>query len=224
MEAPSGWYGGRDPILCIPGTHDYTGTEADAGRWWFPGNATHPPSPWVQEARRRGLVVLGDPGAPFVWSSDLDGAWPRWLRRSSALTTWKAAGEAVREYCWARGVRRVQLVAWSHGGQVGAYAAARRLAGFRVSTLLTLGMPIRGDMRVIYKAARATPDVWWEAIYSEGWGDPWQLAGELWDGTWGWRRANDWACHNTPVPGVGHGDLVKLEVWNREKLWRFLLA
>lgn len=27
---------------------------------------------------------------------------------------------------------------------------------------------------------------------------------------------------NTPVPGVEHGDLVTVGVWNREKLWRFL--
>jgi pimeloyl-ACP methyl ester carboxylesterase len=209
-----------DPVLLIGGTHDYAGTEADASRWYWPGDGKHPASPWVQRARALGLTVLGDPGAPFVWSTDVEGWVPRLFRRSSALPAWKAAGEAVREYCWARGVRRVQLVGWSHGGQVAAYAAARRLPGFRVTTLITLATPIRGDMAVVYKAARAGV-TWWAHVHG-GRRDWWQLAGELVDGSLGWRRAMPQATQNLAIATAGHDDLVAVETWNRFGLWRLL--
>lgn len=51
----------------------------------------------------------------------------------------------------------------------------------------------------------------------------WQLAGELLDATWGWRRTMPEACHNTRVAGVGHGALMDVDVWEREDLWRFLV-
>jgi hypothetical protein len=209
-----------DPVLLVQGTHGYAGTDADAQQWWWPGDATHPASPWVREASRRGLTILGDPGAPFVWSTDLAGAKPRWFRRSPALTTWKAAGEAVREYCWARSVRAVQLVAHSHGGQVAAYAAARRLAGFRVSTFVTLATPVRRDMEPVYRAARAGC-TWWEHVHG-GRRDSLQLLGSLFDGTLGRMRAMPEACHNTELPDAGHHDVLDVAVWDRYDLWRFL--
>ncbi len=76
-------------------------------------------------------------------------------------------------------------------------------------------------MAPIYRAARAAPDCWWEHVWSDG-DRFWQLAGELFDGSWGWRRAMSWACHNTAIRGVGHGDLMHVETWACHRLWCLL--
>lgn len=206
-----------DPIFLIAGTHGYAGTaDHDTRQWWWPGDETTPSSAWVTRARTLGFTIIARPGAPFVWATDAGGWMPR--RKWSA---WKAAAEAARDYCLALGLTRVQVVAHSHGGQVAAYLAAmasRRL-GLEVTELVTLATPVRGDMETIYRRARAGLPCW-DHVHGDH-QDWWQLAGELFDGRWGWRRAQPWATFNTALP-VGHRDLVDVAIWDRYDLWRFL--
>jgi hypothetical protein len=200
-----------DPVLLIGGTHDYAGTEADAARWYWPGDAKHPASPWVQRSRALGLTILSRPGLPFAWDTTLHGIG---LRRK--WVGWKAWGDAALIYAIAMGAPRVQIVAHSHGGQVAAYAARRRLAGVRVTGLVTLGMPARADMATVYHAARAGV-AWWEAV-TGGTHWPWERLGTLFDGALGGGTLP--ACHITGIP---HGeDLTAVATWDRYDLWRFL--
>lgn len=218
-----------DPILLIPGTWGYAGDLGhDTAEWWWPGDESgHKPSPWVARARSLGFRILARAGAPFVWSSDLGASiiplpLRHWLRAGAALPVYKAAAEAARDYCLVAGISRVQVVAHSHGGQVGAYLAAMapRHLGLDVIELVTLATPAREDMAPIYKRARANV-AHWDHIHG-GDRDWWQLFGEVCDGRFGWRRPMTWATRNIAVPDANHQELTTVDVWDRCGLWRTL--
>ncbi len=212
-----------DPILLIPGTHGYRGSELDANAWWWSGDRKHPPSLWVQAAQRQGLVILSRPGMPFIWDTRLS------VRR---WRSWKAWGDAAIWYCLAFGVTRVQLLGYSHGGQLAAYACRRRWPGFTVSNLVTVGTPPRADMQAIYIAAREHLDLSrlatprppagsWEHVYG-GQHRWWARFGLFGDGAIGWssQMPEGTAHHNTAVPA--EDDLMAVATWDRHDLWRFL--
>ncbi len=134
-------------------------------------------------------------------------------------------------YALAAGLTRFQLVGFSHGGNVAAYVCRRaRFLGFTVTGLLTLGTPVRPDLEVVYRQARAGVG-WWQHVYG-GRRDLWQLAGEAASVTdlprlaWAWargdQRAMPEASGNLGLPACGHHELVDLATWDREDLWRFL--
>lgn len=207
------------PTVLVPGTWGYTGTQADAQQWWAPCSL------FWQEAERHGVRLLGEHD-PFVWTTDLGGALGR--RR---FVDWKAAGEALRWYATLKVLQslkagekepfpvEVNVVAHSHGGAVAAYAAARRVIGFRVKILVTVGTPVRADMRTIYARARKRVDRW---VHLWAPGDRWQALGELLDGALGIERQMSGA-ENLKVEGVSHRGLLDPALW-RARQWFSLLT
>lgn len=203
------------PTVLVSGTHGYTGTEADVGQWWFAGDSTHPPSAFVAEATRQGVTILGA-GDPFEWSTDLGGLWG-----SRRLTVWKSAGQALRWYALAHGALAINIVAYSHGGSVAVYAAARRVAVPRIHTLVTVGMPIRADLTPLYARAVSRVRRWVHLV--GGRRDWWQLLGGVGDWRLGVRRTLDDLRIETVVePGADHGGLLESGLWTDRGWWEWL--
>lgn len=204
--------------VLVQGTHDYTGTADDAQQWWAPG------SPFWREAERHGITLLGAHD-PFVWTTDLGGLFGR--RR---FTDWKAAGEALRWYATLKvyqGIKagerepfpvEVNMVSHSHGGQVAAYAAARRVVGFRVKTLVTVGTPVRADMARIYERTLKRVGRWVH-LYAPR--DRWQVLGALFDGALGIEREM-LGAENIKVDGESHSGLLDPALWTAKGWWEFL--
>jgi len=198
---------GACPLVLVPGTWQYGGSQADTAQWWAPG------SPFWMAAKAQGLTLLGEHD-PFEWSSSLSGLPVRpWADA-------KAAGQALRWFALSHGVREIDVVSHSHGGAAAVFAASRSVRGFRVRTLITAGMPVREDLRTIYQRARANV-AWWVHIRG-GRRDWWQLAGELFDGHLGWRRDCAYALQNIAVADSDHAGLVDHARWTAQDWWRFL--
>jgi hypothetical protein len=189
-------------ILLIGGTWD---RRRDA--WWRPG------SPFVRALAQHGHA-LAAPDDPYTWSQDLDGV--------GSMHDWEAAGHALR---WWLGLhadpRPDAIVAHSHGGTVAAFGLARLPAAERIPRLMTLGMPVRGDLWPTYEQARAQGVAEWIHVYT-GSRDLWQWLGDWFDGSWRLRRRLAIADHNVKVPGLLHRELVTPDVWDGFNLWRFL--
>lgn len=199
------------PFLAIGGTWSWRGNSN--GQWYDPG------SPWSANMRARGFEhhhLLVGAGRPFVWTTDLEGNqfWRRLIGRPPDLTEWQAAGSNLFAYCvppvapTAR-IRPCDLhiVAHSHAAQLVAFAAAD---GLQINTLVTVGSPVRADMRDVYRRAKANIGFWWH-FYSDA-SDRWQWFGETGDGKWQWPWAVDRtqpsADQNIGLPGVGHSKIL----------------
>lgn len=179
-----------------------TGSWKDDGRvdWYCPG---HPFGRFLQE---QGVTPTWDGSRPFVWSTDLGGV--PWTGKSD----WAAGGAALAYFVMAfqkRAANRTAVIAHSHGLQVAAYAAAEH--GLKIQTLITVGSPIRNDLKAQYQALRANT-AYWLHIHSDG-SDRWQWRGELFDTLnpfrWRVRRDAPLADKNDFVPKVGHSDLLR---------------
>jgi hypothetical protein len=187
-------------ITLVDGTH--------GGAWARPGSAF-----------RRFLAARGFDVAPRTdwWSLDAAG-FPS-LTASRKHSDWEIGGDFLAD-----GLERVpyeqrRVLAWSHGGQVVAYAARR----VRIARVITVCTPPRADMEPVWDAAR--PNLgFWSAIHADG-GDWWVRFGQAFDGRWGWR--DDGLVHpradvNVALPGIGHGGLLhdetKFHWWDAECL------
>ena len=120
----------------------------------------------------------------------------------------------VTKYCKSDTI----LVAHSHGGQVAALALAEGLP--QVKRLVTIGTPVREDMREVYKAARGGL-VSWHHFYSNS--DWMQLFGSLFDGSWKLTRAMDFA-QNVLCYKKGHSAMLKPSYWEENDLWELVLS
>lgn len=205
--------------VIIHGTYAYTGTPRDVGAYWYPG------SPFWLAGEAHGVRFVGR-GDPFEWAANVGGVgWPRWVRRtlgvgpSRRFTIWKAAGQALRWYCAAHGLKEVNLLAHSHGGHVAAYLAHRRTAIPRVRTLVTVAMPRRADMAPIYAGAAARVDRW---VALEGGADrTWGVWGRIGDGVFG-AAPLPATVERVVEPGATHTSLLDLARWTELGRWAWL--
>ncbi len=206
----------------VPGTH---GWPDDAHAWW----RWH--SPLACYLARRGLSVLA-PDRPFVWSTDLDGLrfWRRWIGRGGTHRDWRAAGAALGFYLVCRDPQCPHgvpyddrnLIAHSHGLQPVLYAAAASRAPF-IRRLLSIGSPIRADMRTVIDGA--LPKIGrWLHVTTTGF-DLMQILGRLGDGRIG-APALPRSVEVRRIPGIGHSDLLTdraaFALWDRHGLIDFL--
>lgn len=140
---------------------------------------------------------------PFVWSTDLAGV-PVLTNKKD----WAAGGAALSYFVRFKAICRsyeTALIVHSHGLQVAAFAAAEY--GLKVDTLISMGSPLRADMRDRYQVLR-TNTRYWLHVHSDK-SDRWQWFGELFDGHFGIVRETPLANRNDFVPGVGHSELLR---------------
>lgn len=188
-------------FLPVAGTHGWRGQQA--GGWWQAG------SDWLAYMAGAHQCVPYNARRPFVWSTSLDGVRPfPWSPRRHL--GWESAGHALYAYLQppelggedngvAPAPRDTRIVCHSHGLQVVLYACA---AGLRVQRLISVGSPVRDDMRSVADAAR--PQIRsWTHVHSDG-SDRWQWMGALTDGALGIVRAHPLADSNLRIPKVGH--------------------
>ena len=149
---------------------------------------------------------------PFIWSSDIDGGfrWP-WTKRK--FRDWESAGYALAYYLDDVPPERRLVIAHSHGGQVALFAASQ---GTRIAQLVTVGTPVRRDMREVRALARPNIKHW---LHVHVKADRMQRLGELFDGHLGIHREFEEADVNAHVDDrkVGHsGVLTRAEYF---RLW-----
>ena len=191
-----------NPIL-VAGTGSWKG-ENDTD-WYCPG---HPFGEYLQSkgvgptyawgTRNGGLTA-----APFVWSTGLAGI--PWLTNKKE---WQAGGAALAYFI--ASTHRIPgdqtaVIAHSHGLQIVLYACA--YYDLRIQALISVGSPVREDMKPIASAARPKIDGWLH-LHSDG-TDRWQWFGELFDGHLGIVREHPLADSNDLVPGVSHSKLLR---------------
>lgn len=194
----------RHCVIPIAGTHGDDGRPT--GLWWQSG------SPFMRMLARQGICHLNEE-RPFTWSTDLNGHrfWRRWFGRKDSHRDWIAGGYALSYYCWpARAdtddyieLSDRNVIAHSHGGQVVFYACA--FAGLRINRLITVGTPIRADMKAIIEKARPNIGQW---LHVRDERDATAIWGGIGDGQL--RRSTrtgheDWC---DIVPGIGHSGVL----------------
>ena len=186
----------RPGVVCVPGTHGWRGFET-RGQWWQEG------SPFCRMLRREGIDLL----PPFVWTSRLAGTW--WTGRSEWETAALQLQMHVRHYAVCEG-HEVSVVSHSHGSNVVAMCAAM---GTDIRGWVSVGMPVRHDLRSVYSAARAHVRHWLHLYAPRG--DRWQWLGGLMDGRIGVDRDLELAplgqhtLTRQAVEGFGHGGLLR---------------
>lgn len=187
--------------LPVMGTHGFRGEEKLSSTQWY-----HPESPHAKFMVEQGFDYI-EPSEPFIWSSDLNGAG---VVLAGDHTDWIAGGYALRDHLQpavapnAIPLADRNIIAHSHGLQVVAYALAR--AGLRINTLITVGSPIREDMKEIYQRMRVNLRYWLH-LYSDK-TDHMQWFGELFDGHTGIVRVAALADRNDFTPSVGHSGIL----------------
>jgi len=177
-------------VLLLAGTHDA------ANFWWRPG------SPFVRGLEAAGHT-LAAPEDPYSWSTALDGL-------VGGNDDWRGAGDALRWWLEAHPVDAI--VAFSHGGAVVAYALAHHLAP-PLPVLMTVGMPVRWDLRDVYALARPRVHRWWH-VHSDA-ADWMQWLGSWFDGSRRNIRDLDLADENLVEPGISHRGLLDPDLWRR---------
>lgn len=164
--------------ITVPGTHGDNGEST--GLWWQAG------SPFARFMHRHGVEPFNDE-RPFTWSTDLNGHrfWRRWLGMRDSHRDWIAAGYALCYYLWPLHeqdqyvqIENRNVIAHSHGGQVVFYACA--YGGLRINRLITVGTPIRRDMRAVIERARPNIGQW---LHVRGTTDHVALWGSIGDGS-----------------------------------------
>ena len=185
----------RRYLVLVQGTHGW------GDRWWRNG--------LLSAFNQRGFMGI-NPDEPFVWDTKLDGL-------IGANNGWEAAGLALKWYVRAnQGVWKQPLVVvcHSHGGNVAAYAAQH---GLWIDHLVTMMMPVRGDMEVVYAEARLNVGRW---THIHGGREDWlQIAGEFMDGRFGAYRQVGVADENIKIRGAGHDTLLEPDAWSDNNLW-----
>jgi hypothetical protein len=195
-------------LVLVPGTWAWRGPDTK-GEWYQDG------SPFVHYLLSHGIEVWSR-RRPFVWSTRIGG-----LPFPTSHLDWEAAGQNLFAYVDpARpdvGVsltgRETRIIAHSHGLQVALYAAA---AGCKIDTLVSVGSPIRRDMREIAIAARPNIRTWWQL--AGGSRDWMQWLGEIFDGNLGivrdaiYRDEHGkpvvWADQTVKAPTLNHSDWI----------------
>lgn len=188
------------PIL-VAGTNSWK--DKDDADWYCPGH------PFGTFLWKNGCTpdFDGTPGTklakPFIWSTDLAGV-PFLTKKRD----WAAGGAALAYFVMLKRQRpgsATAILAHSHALQIAAYAAYEH--DLKIQTLITIGSPLRADMKDQYAALRANTQYWLH-LHSDG-SDKWQWFGEMFDGHFGIVRETPLADKNDFVPGVGHSELLR---------------
>jgi len=205
-------------VLLIPGTHAWG--YSNQPQWYEPG------SPLVTFLEANGLRLLGK-DCPYTWSTALDGMGV-FHRTAKQHIVWESAGINLYAYLANRlvpddyvPIADRNVVCHSHAAQVAIYACAH---GLKINRLLTMGSPVRDDMRDVTHKAR--PNIaHWRHLHSDG-SDRLQWLGELFDGHLGIVRNQPFADVNLGVPAVAHSNLLNdpdlFNLWARDGLIDFL--
>jgi hypothetical protein len=187
-------------ITAVDGTH--------GGAWARHG------SPFRLFLARRGFYLAR---RTDWWSLDVSGI-PSWTA-SRKHSDWQIGGAFLADSLERLPYEQRLVLAWSHGGQVVAYAARR----VRIARVITVCTPPRGDMEPVWRAAAAHIG-WWRAIHAQG-GDWWVRLGQVCDGRWGWdggRAHAELGAEVIELRGIGHGGLLHDErlfhLWDDEAL------
>lgn len=182
-------------VLLIAGTSGYT------EEWWRPGSA------FATMLKAAGHE-LAAPDDAYSWTTHLDGVLGdnrEWVEAGKALAWWLIPHPVDA------------IIAHSHGGNVAAHGLARLPASRSPRTFITVGTPVRAEMRAVYRAARDRLERW--RHIRSGRTDAWQRWGSLswWDWLrpwrWQWERDMEYADGNVYVPGVSHEGLLAPELW-----------
>lgn len=208
-------------VLLVQGTYAWGHT---AGLQWWECR-----SPFGAFLRSMDFNIIGG-DRPYIWDTDLDGI--GWLHRRpfKKHRNWEAAGLSLYSYLipplnaqWDDYVpiEDRNLIGHSHAMQVIAYACA---AGMKVNRLITIGSPVREDMRDVYQLARMNIRNWMH-VHSDG-SDRVQWFGELFDGHLGIVREQPAADRNLLVANVSHSKLLNdpaaFPLWQSKGLVAFL--
>lgn len=167
-----------------------------------------PSSPWMLNAMDEGVDFFDD---IFEWSTELDGVIGRnsgWIAAAKDLK-WHSHKYEPNEY--------VNLVAHSHGGNVAAYACAD---GMYVKNLITVGTPVRWDMRKVWKKAYQNIGSHTHLYGSKDY--IWIFFGSFFDGTFGLHRRFPKPTINYEIGGESHSSLFRPELWTENKWWDLL--
>ena len=162
-----------------------------------------PSHPFGQFLDAAGVPPAFDGAQPFIWSTALAGI-PFFTKKRD----WAAGGAALAYYIISRRTicaANTALIVHSHALQVAAYAAMNH--NLKAKTLISVGSPLREDMKIPYMSLRANVQYWLH-IHSDG-SDRWQWFGEMFDGHFGIVRATPYADWNDFVPDVGHSELLR---------------
>jgi hypothetical protein len=194
----------------------YQGTHG--GAW-----AKDPLSPFRQRLREKRLSVTVFEG----WSMDVDGVPSLWSAGKHA--DWIAGGHAGYYLLKTLPYEARNLIAHSHGVNPILYTC--KLHQLPIRRLITVCSPVRDDMQAIADAAKPHIGRWRHICSSRG--DPWQRAGELFDGHFTWpfsKAARQWrqADENLSIPAIGHSKLLNdptfLDLWQTDGMFDFLRA
>lgn len=191
-------------LCAVGGTWAYASDEAKRGSWWNVG------SPWWEYMRSHDVIPVGQ--RPFTWTSNVGGLFT--LHRGGRFSDWSAGGDALRNYFESPthpdcpfdvALTDRRIVAHSHGGQVVLHACAQ---GLRIHTLITIGTPVRDDMRYVMDQARPRIGYWLSVSDASLWRNKMQWLGSVTDGHLGVRWHYDVADVKLTVPDVGHSLLL----------------
>jgi hypothetical protein len=142
---------------------------------------------------------------PFVWSTDVNGAFLDLFKSKTAKhSDWKAGGAALAYFLRQYPRRSINVISHSHGLQVVLYACAEY--GLRINSLIDISGPVRDDMLDV--AAKARKNIgYWTHVHS-GKSDRTQWFGEMFDGAFGIVRKHPYADLNVYTPNLGHSKIL----------------
>ncbi len=142
------------------------------------------------------------PDCPFEWSTGLEGL------PFTKFRQWKAGGRALGYYldnklgAWP--LEDKNIIAHSYGLYVALYYAAW---GGKINSLISIGSPIRNDMKAIALLARPNIGKWLhlrdDRIDLVG------VMGQMFDSGFSLSRMNSWSHREDSLGHIGHSDLIK---------------
>lgn len=198
-----------------------------SGTWGHGGQGSYgwwrPPSVFIANLKNAGLELV-DEHDYFDWSTDLDGV-------ESDHTNWKTAGKALYWWWVAHGRPPLSLLGHSHGPQNIAYALQYSISlddPMRLHHLVTVGTPVRGDMRTVWAAAEPLIEdhthIYTEELIKLPDDLEYQKLGSLpLQHDFPFTRAMPWASRNVEVmPATTHHGLMWPQLWNDHNLWQYL--
>lgn len=178
-------------------------------QWWERGSTL------TRQLSGLGLVLHAR--NPFEWSTDIDGD----LFHKNK-TVWKAAGKHLACHVERVPLEERNMICHSHGGQVLFYCA---YYGVKFNHVITVGTPVRNDMKAIVMAAKPNLGYWHHIMDSKT--DWMAVAGGIFDGGFGIRHDFDQADSRSDIKGIGHSAILNdekaMHYWE-DSGWASILA
>jgi hypothetical protein len=194
---------------CVQGTHSWSDIPFKRllGKrlWWQPG------SPFTNYLAQYDLY-LWQPEFPFVWDTELSGA----LLWRQSHRNWQAAAAHLVDRLSPVPFEDRNIVAHSHAIQIVMYACAY---GLEIRNLITVGGPVRSDMRDASEIARRRIQFWLAVSDPD---DKTQRQGEWFDGDEDWKHptGHPLADVNDRIRAIGHSgvlyDAALIPIWTQQ--------